>query len=243
MAVLVASLLLSVSLPIAAQSTTGSDSIKVYYPDDSLFIAAPLIIPEEDRKAVDKMMTDSVPAKTKKQGKSKRDWSTWRPNPKRAMWLAAVLPGAGQIYNHKYWKLPIFYGGFVGCIYAISWNNQMYQDYSRAYLDIMDDDPNTQSYNDFLHLGRTIDDSNKTLYQEVFRKRKDRFRRYRDLSVFVLIGVYALSIIDAYVDASLSEFDISDDLSLRVAPTVFGNQAQNKPFQPSGLGIGCSLNF
>ena len=62
----------------------------------------------------------------------RRDWATWRPNPKRAMWLAIVLPGAGQIYNRKYWKLPIVYGGFVGCAYALRWNNQMYRDYSQA---------------------------------------------------------------------------------------------------------------
>ena len=61
--------------------------------------------------------------------KPKRDWTTWRPDVKRAMWLAIVLPGAGQIYNRKYWKLPIIYGGFVGCAYAITWNNQMYHDY------------------------------------------------------------------------------------------------------------------
>ena len=58
--------------------------------------------------------------------KAPRDWSTWRPNPQRALWLALVLPGAGQIYNRKYWKLPIFYGGFMGCIYALTWNNMMY---------------------------------------------------------------------------------------------------------------------
>ena len=57
--------------------------------------------------------------------KKKRDWSTWRPETKRAMWLALVLPGAGQIYNRKYWKLPIIYGGFVGCVYALRWNNMM----------------------------------------------------------------------------------------------------------------------
>ena len=130
------------------------------------------------------------------------------------MWLALVLPGAGQIYNRKYWKLPIIYGGFVGCAYAITWNNQMYHDYSQAYLDIMDDDPNTQSYNQFLHLGATIDASNIERYKEIFRKRKDKFRRWRDMGTFVMIGIYAFSVIDAYVDASLSEFDISDDLSL-----------------------------
>ncbi|MGN0068856.1 MAG: DUF5683 domain-containing protein [Prevotella sp.] len=175
--------------------------------------------------------------------KEKRDWTTWRPNPKRALWLAIVIPGAGQIYNRKYWKLPIVYGGFVGCAYAMRWNNQMYNDYSQAYLDIMDDDPNTQSYNQFLHLGAEIDDTNKTRYQELFKKRKDRFRRWRDLSFFALVGVYALSVIDAYVDASLSEFDISDNLSLRVEPTIINNETEKNRFRSNSLGVSCSLNF
>lgn len=173
----------------------------------------------------------------------KRDWATWRPNPKRAMWLALVLPGAGQIYNRKYWKLPIVYGGFVGCAYALRWNNQMYRDYSQAYLDLMDNDPNTQSYNQFLHLGAQIDDSNKARYQKLFKSRKDTYRRWRDLSVFCLIGVYALSVIDAYVDASLSEFDISKDLSLRVEPTIISNNRERNPLKSNSLGINCSLNF
>lgn len=176
--------------------------------------------------------------------RKKRNWATWRPDIKRAMWLALVLPGAGQIYNRKYWKLPIIYGGFVGCAYAMSWNNQMYHDYSQAYLDIMDDDPNTQSYNQFLHLGAQIDASNIERYKEIFRKRKDRYRRWRDMSMFVMIGVYAFSVIDAYVDASLSEFDISDDLSLRVEPTVINNnQRTRNPLRSSTLGLQCSLTF
>lgn len=176
--------------------------------------------------------------------RKKRNWATWRPDTKRAMWLALVLPGAGQIYNRKYWKLPIIYGGFVGCAYAMSWNNQMYHDYSQAYLDIMDDDPNTQSYNQFLHLGAQIDASNIERYKEIFRKRKDRYRRWRDMSMFVMIGVYAFSVIDAYVDASLSEFDISDDLSLRVEPTVINNnQRTRNPLHSSTLGLQCSLTF
>lgn len=176
--------------------------------------------------------------------RKKRNWATWRPDTKRAMWLALVLPGAGQIYNRKYWKLPIIYGGFVGCAYAMSWNNQMYHDYSQAYLDIMDDDSNTQSYNQFLHLGAQIDASNIERYKEIFRKRKDRYRRWRDMSMFVMIGVYAFSVIDAYVDASLSEFDISDDLSLRVEPTVINNnQRTRNPLRSSTLGLQCSLTF
>ena len=175
--------------------------------------------------------------------KKKRDWASWRPETKRAMWLSLVLPGAGQIYNRKYWKLPIIYGGFVGCAYAMRWNNQMYHDYSQAYMDLMDDDPKTESYNQFMHLGAKITDANIERYQELFRKRKDRYRRWRDLSFFVMVGVYALSVVDAYVDASLSEFDISDDLSLEVTPAVMGNPASNNPYKPTGIGLQCSLTF
>lgn len=223
-------------MPVMSQDVR-QDTIPAMQEVDSTFIAPPLIVPEMDTIATSVVITDSVPAK------KKRDWNTWRPNPKRAMWLAIVLPGAGQIYNRKYWKLPIFYGGFVGCLYALSWNGQMYHDYSQAYVDLMDNDPNTQSYNDFLHLGTTINESNKAHYQEIFRKRKDRYRKWRDLSVFALIGVYALSVIDAYVDASLSEFDISDDLSLRVAPTIINDQSSRNPVKSSAIGVGCSLSF
>ena len=175
--------------------------------------------------------------------KKKRDWASWRPDTKRAMWLSIVLPGVGQIYNRKYWKLPIIYGGFVGCAYAMRWNNQMYHDYSQAYMDLMDDDPKTESYNQFMHLGAKITDANITRYQELFRKRKDRYRRWRDLSFFVMVGVYALSVVDAYVDASLSEFDISDDLSLEVSPAVMGDPAATNPYKPTGIGLQCSLTF
>ena len=167
-----------------------------------------------------------------------RDWSTWRPKPQKALWLALVLPGAGQIYNRKYWKLPIFYGGFLGCIYALSWNNMMYKDYSQAYLDISDNDPGTASYNKFLHLGVEINDNNKERYKSLFKSRKDKYRRWRDMSVIVMVAVYALSVVDAYVDAELSEFDISKDLSLKVRPTVIPNQAGAR-----SLGVSCSLSF
>lgn len=176
----------------------------------------------------------------------KQDRTDWKPNPKKALWLSIVLPGAGQIYNRKYWKLPLVYGGFVGCIYAMSWNNQMYNDYSQAYLDIMDNDPNTQSYNQFLHLGTKITDENASRYKDLFRRRKDRYRRWRDLSFFVMAGVYALSVIDAYVDASLSEFDISRDLSLKVSPSIINGNTMvttRNPIANTALGLQCSLCF
>ena len=175
--------------------------------------------------------------------KKERDWSTWRPDPQRALWLALVIPGGGQIYNRKYWKLPIVYGGFVGCIYAMMWNNMMYHDYSQAYLDIMDNDPTTASFNQFLHLGRQINDQNIERYKQVFKSRKDKYRRWRDLSFFCLIGVYAISVIDAYVDAELSAFDISKDLSLKVRPTIMENKSSMNPLYATSLGVNCSINF
>ena len=174
----------------------------------------------------------------------KQDRSTWRPDPKRALWLALVIPGGGQIYNRKYWKLPLVYGGFIGCMYAMNWNNMMYKDYSQAYIDLMDNDPNTQSYNQFLHLGTKITtEADKKRYEDIFRKRKDKDRRWRDLSFFVMLGVYALSVIDAYVDAELSVFDISDDLSLKVEPTIINNRSSSNPIDASSVGLQCSLNF
>lgn len=172
----------------------------------------------------------------------KRDWATWRPNPKRAMWLALVLPGAGQIYNRKYWKLPIVYGGFVGCAYALRWNNQMYRDYSQAYLDIMDDDPNTNSYLEMLPPRYDIT-GREEQFKNVFKRKKDFYRRYRDLSAFCFVGVYLLSVIDAYVDAQLSVFDISPDLSMKVEPAVIGAPNMLGSNKRTAYGVGCSLSF
>lgn len=161
------------------------------------------------------------------------------PNSNKAVWLAMVFPGAGQIYNRKYWKLPIVYGGFVGCAYALNWNNKMYKDYSQAYLDIMDDDPNTKSFEDFLPLNSSISGQEER-FKEIFRKRKDLYRRQRDLSIFCFIGVYLLSVIDAYVDAELSDFDITKDIGLKVEPTIFNDGSNNKF---NTVGLQCSLKF
>ena len=161
------------------------------------------------------------------------------PNPKRALWLALVFPGAGQIYNRKYWKLPIFYGGFLGCTYALMWNQQMYKDYSQAYQDIMDNDPNTKSYLEMLPPRYDIT-GREEQFKTIFKNKKNYYRRYRDLSAFCFVGVYILSVIDAYVDAQLSVFDISPDLRLRLQPAVINNNG----LRPcSSYGVGCSLNF
>ena len=141
------------------------------------------------------------------------------PDPIRSMWLGLVFPGGGQIYNRKYWKLPIIYGGFLGCVYALTWNSQMLHDYSQAYLDIMDTDPNTKSYEKMLPIGYDIT-GREERFKTIFKNKKNFFRRNRDLSIFAFAGVYLLAVVDAYVDGELSTFDISDDLSLHLEPTI-----------------------
>jgi hypothetical protein len=163
---------------------------------------------------------------------------TFIPNSSRATWLAAVFPGGGQIYNRKYWKLPIIYGGFVACTYALSFNNKYYKDYSQAYLDLMDNDAKTTSYMNFLSPGYKIEGKEDWL-KKVFKQKKDSYRRYRDLSIFSFIGVYLVSIIDAYVDAELSNFDISPDIGLQINPAVINDNHSSK----NALGIQCSIKF
>ena len=162
----------------------------------------------------------------------------FKPEPYKATWLAVVLPGAGQIYNRKYWKLPIVYGGIMGCLYAYNWNNQMYSDYRQAFLDIMDADPNTKSYETFFPSGYDFK-RNEEYLKEVFKKRKNRYRRWRDMSVFACVGVYLVSIVDAYVDAHLSSFDISEDINLSIQPDVQPINTQGNSY----YGLNCNISF
>ena len=170
--------------------------------------------------------------------KKEIDQKIWVPNPTKATWLALVIPGGGQIYNRKYWKLPIFYGGFAGCAYAFTWNSKMYKDYSTAYKDAMNGNMQSSSITDLLPPGYKI---SETQLKELLRKRKDTYRRYRDLSIFAFIGVYLLSVIDAYVDAELSNFDITPDLSLKVKPAVIDNRINNSSNR--SVGLQCSFRF
>lgn len=171
----------------------------------------------------------------------------FKPDPKKAV-LMALVPGLGQIYNRKFWKLPIVYGGLMGCMYAVTWNNRNYQDYSTAYKDIMMDaeEPNRPveefhtSWQDFLGVGYDPKEwVTNTNFQTQLKNRKDYYRRYRDLSVIITVGVYALSIIDAYVDAQLFDFDISPDLSMHWEPSVTPQTA----YSSRSYGLNCSIKF
>ena len=172
----------------------------------------------------------------------KRDLTNFKPDPIRALWLGLVIPGAGQIYNRKYWKLPIVYGGFLGCVYALTWNGQMFSDYSKAYLDITDSDPNTKSYEKMLPPNYNIS-GQESRFQNIFKSKKDTFRRFRDLSIFAFGGVYLLSVIDAYVDAELSTFDLSHDLSFQIQHTMIETERIDIHHRHTTPGIQCVINF
>ena len=198
--------------------------------------------PEKDSLAIDTAAILTLPGSIMEQQRNKRNLSDFKPEPIRALWLALVLPGAGQFYNRKYWKLPIIYGGFLGCIYALSWNGQMLSDYSQAYLDITDSDPNTKSYEKMLPPNYSIAGKEER-FKGIFKSKKDTFRRFRDLSIFAFGGVYLLSVIDAYVDAELSTFELSRDLSLHLQPTMIETQRFDMHHRNMMPGVQCVLNF
>lgn len=200
------------------------------------------IVPVADSVVVDTISIQTISDNLLKGIKAHRDLKNFTPDPIRSMWLGLVIPGAGQFYNRKYWKLPIVYGGFLGCVYALTWNSQMYSDYSQAYLDIMDSDPNTKSYEKMLPPRYSIVGKEER-FKGIFKSKKDTFRRFRDLSIFAFGGVYLLSVIDAYVDAELSTFDISHDLSLEIQPTFIETGRYDMNHRTTTPGVQCVLNF
>jgi len=153
---------------------------------------------------------DTIPAKQVKQEHS----------PRKATVYSAVLPGLGQIYNKKYWKVPLIYGGFVGFGFAINWNNNYYVLYKQAYSDIVDDDPNTVSYED-LDIEGNWDWTNASQVSQFttrLNNAKNAARRNRDFMIILSAAFYALNIIDATVDAHFFNFDIGDDLTFNWTP-------------------------
>jgi hypothetical protein len=154
--------------------------------------------------------------------------------PIRATMYAAALPGLGQIYNRKYWKLPFVYGGFGALGYAVSYNSTYYRKYINAYEDFIDLIPATDSYLTIPTL-QGIDPStyDPVLYPDTYNSTRQSYikthllngvtyyRRYRDLSYIGIVAWYLVTIIDANVDASLFDYDISDDLKASIAPVTF----------------------
>ncbi len=178
--------------------------------------AAPLLIVEE------------IPDTTKKPGFIKRIWTKDYPNPRTAVLLSLALPGAGQIYNKKWWKLPIVYGVIGGFTYAEIDNIKQYRILRDNYKWIVDGDPNTNP----TEAPYTLLDATS------MRQYRDQWRRYVELTSVGLGLAYILAATEAYVDAHLSRFDVSDDLTLRIRPSM-----QATPDSRISLGVGITLQL
>ena len=163
----------------------------------------------------------------------------FNPIPERAVWLSALFPGLGQIYNRRYWKLPIIVGGFMGLGYATSWNNNQLRDYSQGYRDLLDNDPSTNSYMNFFPPNTDEGSLDKSWLSSTLQSRRNFYRRNRDLCIISLVALYLLCIVDAYVDASMAHFDISPDLSMDLAPTMMLSPGNRRP----AVGLNWALNF
>ena len=170
------------------------------------------------------------------------DTTYFQHSPSKAMVFSAVLPGLGQAYNKKYWKIPIVYAALGGCAYWFWYSNDTFLDYRAGYISFMDQDPNTNHFRT-MNL-RGMDDAgnivNAELVERELKTYKDVFDRNRSLAMLSLVFVYALNIIDASVDAHFFNFDVSEDITMRWDPVIMpasGIQTRSQ------YGLACKIKF
>ncbi|HVN57891.1 MAG TPA: DUF5683 domain-containing protein [Bacteroidales bacterium] len=172
-----------------------------------------------------------------------------RLNPLKATMLAATIPGMGQIYSRKYWKVPFVYAGFGALAYAVSFNSSSYNTFIKAYQDFTDLNPETQSYLKVIKIDPKIYDPilfpksySKSIASDIrdqLLNRVDYYKRYRDLSYIGIGAWYLLTILDANVDASLFDYDVSENINLSLAPFQF--PLYN--YAVAGVGLSLKINF
>ncbi|CAN5446843.1 DUF5683 domain-containing protein [soil metagenome] len=148
---------------------------------------------------------------------------------RKATLLSTFIPGAGQVYNHKIWKVPILYAGFIGVGSIIKFNNDYYQKFNKALILRLDGD------------STTVDAYSGKYSDSQLAQLSDNYHRNRDLSIVIFTLIYVLNIIDAHVDAHLFSFNVSDDLSMQVRPTLIQNNYS--AFALPATGINISLSF
>jgi len=144
-----------------------------------------------------------------------------RYDPRKALLYAAVVPGMGQIYNKKYWKLPLVYGGFIGFAYGINFYQEGYTKYKIELYDNLE--------KGLVNDGDIDVDAGDVYSTGNYRKLVDQYKRQRDFMIILMAGMYLLQIVDAHVDAHLKEFDLNPSLQVSVKPVMeqsamLGNQ-------------------
>jgi len=155
-------------------------------------------------------------------------------NPKLATILSTVIPGSGQIYNEKYWKFPVIYGGFAGLGYFADINNNYYKKYREAYEDKIK----------YIKDPEGKEDPFPGVAAQAIQRERERWRRNRDLLLIGIGLLYLLNILDANVDANLFDYDVSEDLTIKICPE-FNNVGKSPTFTsvPNFYGIGLSYKF
>ena len=156
----------------------------------------------------------------------------------KATTLAMICPGAGQVYNQSYWRVPIVIGGFATTIYCIDWNNRGYQRFSKAYRLKADADRNPA-----LYPNGSQDEFGGRYSASFLKNLRNSYRRNRDLCIILTAGLYILQIIDAHVDAHLRDYDISRDLSVSLTPVVGYSYNRMSPYTTGGATLGMNLGF
>lgn len=155
--------------------------------------------------------------------------------PGKATAYSAVLPGLGQIYNKRWWKVPVIYGGFGALGYYINRYNQHYLDYKRGYIEYTDDDPTTVFYKE-IYPEYNFDDADMSTVKNSFSLGIESYRRQRDLFIIITAGFYLLNVMDANIDAHFLDFDISEDLTFNFEP-VFVDPITNSVILGGQLAI------
>ncbi len=157
---------------------------------------------------------------------------------KKATTLAMICPGAGQIYNKSYWKLPFVVGGFATMIYVIDWNNRGYTRFKKAYALRYDYDENPDDYPD-----GSGDEFGGRYSADYLKSLRNSYRRNRDLCIIMTAGLYVLQIIDAHVDAHLRDYDISDDLTMNIDPLIQSDYSYSMGKDCMTYGFNLNLRF
>ena len=215
-----------------AYALEGLDSIP---PRDSVIVDLPKEILSADSVSVENTKTATevigqakgIGTPSTEQGKTfeiktlKKRQKRFVPKPKMAL-LWSIIPGGGQIYNRKYWKLPLIATTYTGFYYAITWNHANLTEYANAFRDIKSDAPlENRSWIDFIPSNAKPEDYiNNTSFHEKLKRGRDFYRRNRDLSIIFSVATYILIMVDAYVDAELYSFDITPNVSLSYHPVI-----------------------
>tara|TARA_R110002096_G_scaffold57234_1_gene145371 strand:+ start:397 stop:1056 length:660 start_codon:yes stop_codon:yes gene_type:complete len=210
----------------------------------SLLLFINITFSQEEQDSIPKTEKDSIQSDLAKKGvvikdsvsfkKAKEEFNPLAPS--KAAFYSAILPGMGQIYNKRYWKAPIAWGLVGGSAYMYAWNNNQYQTFRTAFKRRQAGFTDDEYYD--------IDDNNAVgddpdLDTDDLEYQQERYQSDRDLWLVVAIGMYALNIVDANVDAHLKQFNIDDDLSIDFEPYFDYNQITNSP----NYGMALTIKF